>query len=195
MDRDTKREALLRAALVAVATRGIRKLKVSDVAETAGVAHGTVYQYFKNKQQLLEAVYRAVLRPSPAVLKVLAANAGPAERLMNLLETALRSRLHSVEHARMRLDAWVTGTGPDGGSVGLADVQREHSALVRSLIDAGVAAGTLRSDLPAHTPVIVNAALDGLVVQWAARPDDLDADALATDFVRFLNGALKPSAH
>ncbi len=52
-----KYEAILRAAAKVFAQSGYFNAKVSDVARTAGVADGTVYLYFKNKDDLLTSIF------------------------------------------------------------------------------------------------------------------------------------------
>jgi TetR/AcrR family fatty acid metabolism transcriptional regulator len=55
--RGDKYEAILRAAAKVFARSGYFNAKVSDVARTAGVADGTVYLYFKNKDDLLTSIF------------------------------------------------------------------------------------------------------------------------------------------
>ncbi len=55
--RNGKSEAILRAAAKIFAQSGYFNAKVSDVARTAGVADGTVYLYFKNKDDLLTSMF------------------------------------------------------------------------------------------------------------------------------------------
>lgn len=56
-NRNGKSEAILRAAAKVFAQYGYFNAKVSDVARTAGVADGTVYLYFKNKDDLLTSLF------------------------------------------------------------------------------------------------------------------------------------------
>src|SRR5215467_706245 len=55
--RNGKYEAILHAAARVFAQSGYFNAKVSDVARTAGVADGTVYLYFKNKDDLLTSIF------------------------------------------------------------------------------------------------------------------------------------------
>jgi TetR/AcrR family transcriptional regulator, fatty acid metabolism regulator protein len=55
--RNEKHEAILRAAAKVFAQSGYFNAKVSDVARSAGVADGTVYLYFKNKDDLLTSIF------------------------------------------------------------------------------------------------------------------------------------------
>src|SRR3712207_9040264 len=52
-----KREAIMRAATKVFARSGYFNSKVADVAREAGVADGTVYLYFKSKEEILRSIF------------------------------------------------------------------------------------------------------------------------------------------
>ena len=56
----TRRAQILRAAAEAFAEHGFHRAKTRDVAERAGVAEGTIYNYFGGKDDLLLALLDAV---------------------------------------------------------------------------------------------------------------------------------------
>ena len=57
-----KRDAILRAAIDVFAERGYFNAQVADVARAAGVAAGTVYLYFKSKDDLLVSIFDRSMR-------------------------------------------------------------------------------------------------------------------------------------
>ena len=57
-----KRDAILRAAIDVFAGRGFFNAQVADVARAAGVAAGTVYLYFRSKDDLLVSVFERSMR-------------------------------------------------------------------------------------------------------------------------------------
>jgi TetR/AcrR family fatty acid metabolism transcriptional regulator len=52
-----KRERILRAAVKVFAKNGFHATRVSEVAKAAGVADGTIYLYFKSKDELLVSLF------------------------------------------------------------------------------------------------------------------------------------------
>src|SRR5258708_15083894 len=52
-----KRESILRAATRVFARNGYFNSKVADIARAAGVADGTVYLYFKSKEEILHSIF------------------------------------------------------------------------------------------------------------------------------------------
>src|SRR5687767_15881620 len=61
-----KRDALLRAAIETFAARGYFNAQVADVARTAGVAAGTVYLYFRGKDDLLISIFEKTMKEAIA---------------------------------------------------------------------------------------------------------------------------------
>src|SRR5437764_8673841 len=52
-----KREAILRSAIKVFARCGYFNSKVADIAREAGIADGTVYLYFKSKDEVLHSIF------------------------------------------------------------------------------------------------------------------------------------------
>src|SRR5436190_20838601 len=52
-----KSEAILRAAIQVFAGNGYFNSKVADIAAAAGIADGTVYLYFKSKDEILHSIF------------------------------------------------------------------------------------------------------------------------------------------
>src|SRR5881394_167400 len=82
-----KREAILRSAIKVFANKGYFNSKVADIAADAGIADGTVYLYFKSKDEILHSIFdRAMAEFISEGKKELADITGPAERLTRIAE-------------------------------------------------------------------------------------------------------------
>jgi TetR/AcrR family fatty acid metabolism transcriptional regulator len=57
MTKDDKREKLLEAAVEVFTEQGYHNAKISKIAEIAGIGAGSVYLYFKGKEQILEEMF------------------------------------------------------------------------------------------------------------------------------------------
>ncbi len=51
-----KQEAIFRAALKVIKEHGFHRARMADIAAEAGISYGLVYHYFKNKEDLFEAI-------------------------------------------------------------------------------------------------------------------------------------------
>src|SRR5882672_3654440 len=58
-----RREAILAAALEEFSARGFEATRLDDVARRAGIAKGTIYLYFRDKDSLFQELIRSMLTP------------------------------------------------------------------------------------------------------------------------------------
>src|SRR5262245_43073553 len=58
-----RREAILAAALDEFSASGFAAARLDDVARRAGVAKGTIYLYFRDKETLFQELVRSVITP------------------------------------------------------------------------------------------------------------------------------------
>src|SRR5271166_3718094 len=66
-----RREAILGAALDEFSARGFAAARLDDVARRAGVAKGTIYLHFRDKEALFQELVRVMLVPLVAALEAL----------------------------------------------------------------------------------------------------------------------------
>src|SRR5712691_8137053 len=91
----TKRDLILRAAIDVFAERGFFNAQVADVARAAGVAAGTVYLYFRGKDDLLVSIFERTMREALAEGRAAVADLrDPRERLRQF------ARLHLARLGR-----------------------------------------------------------------------------------------------
>ena len=85
-----KYEAILRAAIKVFSRSGFFNSKVADVAREAGVADGTVYLYFKNKDDILVSIFNHVMDEALALgRKRLEEVSDPVEKLKRIVQAHL----------------------------------------------------------------------------------------------------------
>src|SRR6266508_5619818 len=84
-----KRERILGAAERIFARRGFFHARVSEIAREAGVADGTIYLYFKSKDELLISLFESRMERVTTALAAVVEEAGPAprDRLIAFLHT------------------------------------------------------------------------------------------------------------
>jgi AcrR family transcriptional regulator len=88
-----RREAILAAALDEFSARGFEAARLDDVAKRAGVAKGTIYLYFADKETLFQELVRSMLTPLIGHFETLATVDMPfsvlAERLVEVVSDEL----------------------------------------------------------------------------------------------------------
>ena len=105
---ETKRAAILNAAHQRLSQYGVKKTTMQEIAEDVGIAVGTLYLYFKNKNEILIAVAEAdVQEHLTDIERILRSSMSASEKLKSYLVSRFRSvqahRLsgsHAAELAR-----------------------------------------------------------------------------------------------
>jgi TetR/AcrR family transcriptional regulator, fatty acid metabolism regulator protein len=85
-----KRERILAAAERIFARRGFFAARVSEIAKEAGVADGTIYLYFKSKDDLLISLFEHRMEQANEQLRRAIAGLAPAEQLRAFIHTYLQ---------------------------------------------------------------------------------------------------------
>jgi TetR/AcrR family fatty acid metabolism transcriptional regulator len=161
-----KREAILRAATKVFAESGYFNSKVADVARVAGVADGTVYLYFKSKEEILRSIFERGVGEMLAEAR--ARIAGVTDPRMKLREIA---RLHLESLSADRDLAIVfqvelrgsTKFMEEFSAAGLA----EYLQLIRETFEEGQRAKLFRADLNAKIVAkVLFGALDEMATNW-----------------------------
>src|SRR5437588_11151215 len=80
-----RRDAILAAALDEFAAQGFAAARLDDVARRAGVAKGTIYLHFRDKETLFQEIIRSVLSPVVATLETVLRADVPARAVANQL--------------------------------------------------------------------------------------------------------------
>ena len=174
-----KRERILTAAVKVFARSGFYNAKVSEVASEAGVADGTIYLYFKNKDDLLISAF---------------------EDRMQMLNNRLRQELTqssgtAVDKLRrcMELHLLIAIEAPDLAEFITVELRQsskfikeydnrkfgEYLGIVVDVIEQGRVEGTIRDDVdPWVVTRALFGALDEMLLSLVLRPT-VDEDLVA----------------
>lgn len=161
-----RRTAILDAATAVFAERGFFAAQVADIARGAGIAAGTVYLYFRSKDEILTSIFDRTMKD--AIAEGRAAVAGvkdPVERLRRI------ARLHLTRMGRDRSLAVVfqvelrqtTKFMERFSTTGL----RDYLLLIQQTIEEGQARGAFRRTISARTAAkVFFGALDEMATNW-----------------------------
>ena len=193
---DDKRQRILQAAVKVFAKKGYFGAKVSEIARKAGIADGTIYLYFDNKEDVLVSLFDEVMathieRARADLVGVSGAHArllavakhhlelfGGNRDLAVVFQVELRQSTKFMERFTA---SWL----------------QDYFAIVGEIVDAGQREGSLRRDVPKK---LVSRALfgmlDEMVTSWILAGKDYDLARLAGPVVDlFLRGAAVSAAN
>jgi TetR/AcrR family fatty acid metabolism transcriptional regulator len=161
-----KREAILRAAITVFARCGYFNSKVADIAREAGVADGTVYLYFKSKEDILHSIFdRSVDEALGAAKERVEQLSDPREKLRQIAHMHLE-RLGADRDLAVVFQVELRGSTKfmeEFSAAGFA----EYLSLIRTTFEEGQRAGMFRADLNARVVAkVLFGALDEMATNW-----------------------------
>ena len=165
-DKADKRDAILRAAIDTFAARGFFNAQVADVARAAGVAAGTVYLYFRSKDDLLISIFERTMKEAIADgRRSVSPIANPIERLREI------ARLHLDRLGRDRTLAVVFQIELRQSTKFMerfsATHLREYLGIIREVIAQGQASGVFRREVSATVAAkLFFGMLDEMATNW-----------------------------
>jgi TetR/AcrR family fatty acid metabolism transcriptional regulator len=183
---ETKYHAILRAAISVMAKSGYHHAQISRIARAAGVADGTVYLYFKNKEDILISLIRNGIN-----------------QIVQQFEYALSPDLD----ARAKLSRIVSvyfrelGTDPDFATVSqvylrqvdanirrqIGDIMKPFYDVLDGTVEQGIEEGWFRTGINRRIARrMVFGTMDDTVTAWVLTGRKYDLEALSPDVVDLL---------
>jgi len=187
-----KRDAILRAATDVFAERGYFNAQVADVARAAGVAAGTVYLYFRSKDDLLVSIFEKTMR------EAIQEGRASVEPLKDPIERlAAIARVHLDRMGRDRSLAVVFQVELRQSTKFMerfsSTLLREYLGVIRAIIVDGQKTGVFRKEInPTLAAKLFFGGLDEMATNWvlSRRKYSLvsEADAIVDVFVGGFRG-------
>jgi TetR/AcrR family transcriptional regulator, fatty acid metabolism regulator protein len=159
-------QAILRAAINVFASRGFFQSKVADVAQAAGVADGTVYLYFKSKDDLLISIFNETMD------EVIARSRGELEKIEDPVARLRKlASMHLSWLGRDRQLAVVFQVELRQSTKFMEEFSMtrlaEYFEMIREVIVDGQSKGIFRKEVqPQVATKVFFGALDEMVTNW-----------------------------
>ncbi|MEO8574030.1 MAG: TetR/AcrR family transcriptional regulator [Pyrinomonadaceae bacterium] len=185
-----KREAILRAATSVFAEKGFFNAKVADIAKAARVADGTVYLYFKNKDDVLHSIFdRAMDEFIAEGRRELATLERADEKLKRIAELHLE-RLSADRNLAIVFQVELRGSIKFMQEFSAAGFS-EYLDIIRATIDEGQKSGAFRSDIkPIVCAKMFYGALDEMVTNWILSSKKYPLAPMADEVLKIFFGGL-----
>jgi AcrR family transcriptional regulator len=192
--KEEARAAILDAAEQVLAEQGLHAARMDDIAARVGVSVGTLYNYFEDRQQLLEALRDVRGRELLALLDA---------ELERSQRSPYRARLHGfltciLEHSRTHFrllsllleNSLRSDASREGDLDRHLEMWREVSLRLEHLGQQGVKEGALRPEDATHYPAMLLDMMQGLLLRQLFAKQSAPADELLAPLLRcFLEGA------
>ncbi len=189
-----KAEAIIRAAIQIFARDGLEKGKIADIASEAGIGKGTVYEYFKSKDEIFHAIVDTLMGDMiDASDKLYSMQLSPYDKLRTFIRMNTELVFEMGDSVLIMTEMWAQGARAikRGGhqSVQLSEGYDKMKSLVINILKAGVMANEFREMNYDGVATLCLAFIDGFIWQFMVNDDREAFDrALMEGIQSFMKG-------
>ena len=187
-DKNNKYHLILEAAVKVFASQGYYQSTVARIAKEAGVADGTIYLYFKNKEDILVNFFQYKTRQ---VFEHFRTEVGQAQGGLEKLRRLIRRHLAEFQQDRDMAILYQVGTHQIDriAEYQIREMSKMYQDLVSEIVEAGQQEGTIRKSLYVGlVKRFILGGVDEVINTWLHSERDYDlmsmADPLVELFIR-----------
>lgn len=195
VDKDAKKREIALAALPIFAEKGVAKTTVIEIAEAAGVGKGTIYEYFANKDAILQYCMVFIFGDFEVVMEEVMTSGGTAsEKLILMFEGVAESLSKDPTLVMLVMELWGTSLNKHlkDHEDNMAAMYEDFHIVIADIIESGVVAGEFK---PVANPVAIAsgmlAVVDGVILQQVVVPDKVDMKAFILESINVMINGLK----
>lgn len=174
VNREEKKEQIIRAAIRLFARKGFARTTISDIAREAGTGKGTIYEYFETKDEIIHDSFNFFIKQLEFDLEHILVSSRPAIDKLREIFDAYAQALQLPENRQLMelmFDFWAESSkSVQAKSILFNEMNtfyRGYRKLCEELIRDGIREGSFRKDLdPPAMATIILGMNDGIMVQW-----------------------------
>ncbi len=167
--RNGKRDAILEAAQKVFARRGFHSARTQEIAREAGVAEGTLYNYFSSREEIFLSLFDDRWEKfTERVRRHTSTLSDPSDKLKAIFSSAMKMFLRNKALARLFLVETAPGSVYLGSRVALR--LADFLDLVEEIIDEGKREGKYHPDLDSRVArMVIYGAVQGILFSWVLK--------------------------
>lgn len=181
-----KYHQIIDAAVVAIAENGYHQAQVSKIAKQAGVADGTIYLYFKNKEDILISLFQEKMGTFAAKTKESIQTKETAAEQLELLVQNHFILLTEDPHLAVVTQLELRQSNKEL-RLKINEVLKEYLLLIDEVLQTGVQKGEFGPDLNIRLArQMIFGTLDEMITTWVMNDQKYDLAASAPDVTKML---------
>lgn len=180
MKRDKpKYKQIIDAAVVVIAENGYHQAQVSKIAKQAGVADGTIYLYFKNKESILISLFEEKMGNfTEKIREKIEGNPDAISKLLTLVKTHFHEMSKDL-YLAIVMQLEVRQTNIDL-RLKINEVLKEYLHIIDSILIEGVNEGLFDQQLDIRTArQMIFGTIDEVMTHWVMTGQNQDLESKA----------------
>ena len=194
---EARRRQIVDIGIHLIATQGYSQATLARIAQEAGISKGVISYHFEGKLELVQEILSRLLREPAEFIKE---RVDACERATDKLRAYVTANFEFMKthrhHYVALVDLWESRGSSEGDNRFGAEAYAPSRAYLARILDTGRDSGEFRRLPSATMASVIQASIDGLMLQWVfdEQAVDLDAsrDALLEMISRHVAHAARP---
>lgn len=188
VDKDKKRRDIAVACTGLLLEKGFKNLTITEIAKTAGIGKGTVYDYFRNKEEIVFEIIRNIIEDHHKnLLTQIDNNTTTKQKVFYLFDFFLSEVTHFEKHLEVYKEYMSVTLSSKSGP--MHDFNRECSDFLRCILQDIIEEGIKKKEITEISRHLVDGLMKAergyIVVSWAENRD------LRQDFKDYIDTLFK----
>jgi len=166
VDKKKKAEAISDAALKVFRKHGYYKTRMVDIAQMAGTGKGTLYEYFKDKADILRFAFDQYFSAfSEGIFEAMKEKTKPSEKILSLIDFALQHAAEWEDHCAIYVDYFGAARTEERKRFSLSGIYAEMENILENLIKEAQSAGEIDEQFdPGALAELLLSIYDGIIL-------------------------------
>jgi TetR/AcrR family acrAB operon transcriptional repressor len=193
VDKKKKMKTISDAALRVFRELGYPNTRMADIAKSAGIGKGTLYEYFIDKGDILRFAFDEYFNIfMKGAFEAMIDKTEPSEKLISLIDFALRHAAEWEDHCAIYVDYFGVARTDKGGQFSLSTIYGQMKSMLTDLVSEGQAAGEIDKELdPKVVAELLVSVFDGIILHRVFEGQGADRESLRKATVSLIKNGLR----
>jgi AcrR family transcriptional regulator len=189
---EIRRNQILDAATKVFVRLGFQHARMDDIVEESGLSKGTLYWYFKSKEDIINAISRRLFTGELEKLEgLLEAEDTVSERLMQLTNYRVAGLKRMSNLVPIIFEFYAVAVHQQWVKQFIGEYFKHFRGLLEDLIQQGIDRGEFYPVNAAETAISLASMYEGLTIHWLMEPETVQWDILSENSIPILLNGLK----
>jgi len=189
---EIRRNQILDAATTVFVRQGFQHARMDDIVEESGLSKGTLYWYFKSKEDIINAILHRLFTGDLENLESLVQAEGTAsERLVQLTNDRVIGLKRMSSLVPIIFDFYAVAVHQQWVQQFIGEYFKHFRTLLEDLIQQGIDTGEFRPVNATKTAISLASLYEGLTLHWLMDPQTVQWEILSENSIPMLLDGLK----
>jgi len=189
---EERKDQILEAAADVFVEKGLQKSRMDDIVEKSGLSKGTLYWYFKSKDDIFIGIFeRIFLKEAKDLEPLTSSDKSSSERIFEYTERVILDILRLLRFAPIAFEFLTLAFRTKYFQKSFKRYLAVHMDILIPIIQQGVDSGEFRNIDAPEAAIAIGAIFEGTMLLWVYDNDLVDPESHVRSGVEFLVAGFK----